>query len=291
LSYGRLVVTRTRAAACLILLVAAAHAAAASPTLERIRADGSIRLGYRAGAPPFSFKDRDGSVRGYSVEICTHIVASIKKRLGLASLRIEWLPLGAADRLDAVAKGKVDIECGTTTISLSRYEIVDFSLPIFVDGGSVLTPVASKFERFNDLASHKIAFIPGTTTEKALKHELTVIGAKAELVPVKDGFEGLAQLAAGKVDGYASDRIVLVALREASEDPARWKLLDTDFSFEPYALVVRRDDPDFRLAVNRALVDLYGNGDIDAIFYRWLAGLGQPGPLLNAMFYLSTLPQ
>jgi glutamate/aspartate transport system substrate-binding protein len=291
LSYGRLVVTRTRAAACLILLVAAAHAAAASPTLERIRADGSIRLGYRAGAPPFSFKDRDGSVRGYSVEICTHIVASIKKRLGLASLRIEWLPLGAADRLDAVAKGKVDIECGTTTISLSRYEIVDFSLPIFVDGGSVLTPVASKFERFNDLASHKIAFIPGTTTERALKHELTVIGAKAELVPVKDGFEGLAQLAAGKVDGYASDRIVLVALREASEDPARWKLLDTDFSFEPYALVVRRDDPDFRLAVNRALVDLYGNGDIDAIFYRWLAGLGQPGPLLNAMFYLSTLPQ
>ncbi len=110
-------------------------------------------------------------------------------------------------------------------------------------------------------------------------------------MPVKDSVEGIALLNAGKVDGYASYRIVLVALRAQSDDPAHWQLLDSDFSYEPYALVVRRDDPDFRLAVNRALVDLYGSGDIDAIFYRWLAGLGRPGPLLNAMFYLSTLPQ
>jgi ABC-type amino acid transport substrate-binding protein len=193
--------------------------------------------------------------------------------------------------LDSVAKGRIDIECGTTTISLSRYEKVDFSLPIFVDGGSVLSAVASKLERFADLAAHKIAFIPGTTTENALKRQLGVIGAKADLVPVKDSLEGLALLTAGKVDGYASDRLVLVALRATSADPSRWQLLDTDFSFEPYALAVRRDDPDFRLAVNRALVDLYGSGEIDPIFYRWLANLGQPSPLLNAMFYLSTLPQ
>lgn len=230
-------------------------------------------------------------MRGYSVEICTRVVAAIQKQLGISSLRIEWTPVDAADRLDSVAKGKIDIECGTTTISLSRYEKVDFSLPIFVDGGSVLTAVNSKLERFADLASHKIAFIPGTTTERALKRQLGVIGAKADLVPVKDGFEGLALLTAGKVDGYASDRIVLVALRATTADPAHWQLLDTDFSFEPYALVVRRDDPDFRLAVNRALVGLYSSGEIDPIFYRWLAGLGEPGPLLNAMFYLSTLPQ
>ena len=108
---------------------------------------------------------------------------------------------------------------------------------------------------------------------------------------MKDGSEGIALLTRGKVDGYASDRIVLVALRAASADPARWEVLDNDFSFEPYALVVRRDDADFRLAVNRALVDVYRSGEIDTIFYRWLAGLGQPGPLLNAMFYLSTLPE
>lgn len=287
----RRAVVHARVAVCLIALAFAAHAAGASPTLERIRTDGSIRIAYRAGAAPFSFKERDGSVRGYSVEICTRIAASIQKRLGLASLRVEWTPVDAGDRLEAVAKGRVDLECGTTTISLSRYETVDFSLPIFVDGGSVLTAVSSKLERFADLDSHRIAVIPGTTTELALKRQLAVIGAKAELVAVKDGFEGLALLTTGKVDGYASDRIVLVALRAASNDPGLWQLLDNDFSFEPYALVVRRDDPDFRLAVNRGLVDLYRSGDIDAIFYRWLAGLGKPGPLLNAMFYLSTLPQ
>ena len=290
--HRRTVVTRARAAACLVLFAAlAAQIAGASSTLERVRTDGSIRLGYRTGAAPFSFKERDGTVRGYSVEICTRVVAAIQKQLGLSSLRIEWTPLDAADRLDAVAKGKVDIECGTTTISLSRYEKVDFSLPIFVDGGSVLTAAASKLERFADLAAHKIAFIPGTTTERALKRQFGVIGAKADLVPVKDSVEGLALLTAGKVDGYASDRIVLVALRATTADPGHWQLLDSDFSFEPYALVVRRDDPDFRLAVNRGLVELYSSGEIDPIFYRWLAGLGEPGPLLNAMFYLNTLPQ
>jgi glutamate/aspartate transport system substrate-binding protein len=274
-----------------MLFAAAAHAAGLSPTLQRIRSNASIRLGYRAGAAPFSFQERDGSVRGYSVEICTRIAESIQKELGLPSLRIEWTPLDAADRLDAVTTGKIDIECGTTTISLSRYEKVDFSLPIFVDGGSVLTATAAKIERFSDLASHRIAFIPGTTTESALKRQFAVIGAKADLVPVKDSMEGLSLLSAGKVDGYASDRIVLVALRETSADPSRWQVMGTDFSFEPYALVVRRDDPDFRLAVNRGLVELYRSGEIDPIFYRWLAALGKPGPLLNAMFYLNTLPQ
>ena len=287
---SRAVLTLACVAACL-LVVGAVHGAESSRTLERIKADGAIRLGYRAGAAPFSFRDRDGSVRGYSAELCARVSASIQKHLGLPTLKIEWVALGAADRLEAVAKGRVDVECGTTTISLSRYELVDFSLPIFVDGGSVLAAADSKLDRLEDLDGRRVAFIPGTTTERALKRQLGLAGAKAELVPVKDGAQGMALLAQGKIDGYASDRIVLVALRAASAAPERWRLLDSDFSFEPYALVVRRDDPDFRLAVNRALVEIYRSGEIDEIFYRWLAALGRPGALLNAMFYLSTLPE
>ena len=117
------------------------------------------------------------------------------------------------------------------------------------------------------------------------------MGAKCELVPVADAAAGLAQLASGKVDGYAGDRIVLVSLRAGSADPAKLAVLDSDFSFEPYALVVRRDDPDFRLAVNRALVEIYRSGDIDDIFFRWSGALGRPGPLLHSMFYLNTLPE
>jgi ABC-type amino acid transport substrate-binding protein len=279
------------AAAGLCLVVGLAGAAEPSRALERIKSDATIRLGYRSGAQPFSFKERDGSVRGYSAELCLRIAAAIQKRLGLASLKLEWTALDADDRLDAVAKGRVDMECGTTTISLARYEKVDFSLPIFVDGGTVLTSAAAGLARFAELNGKRIAVIPGTTTESALKRQLDVDGVKADLVPVKSGIEGLAALTRGKVDGYASDRLVLVSLRDAAAEPEKLQLLDKDFSYEPYALTVRRDDPDFRLAVNRALVDLYRSGDIDQIFYRWLGSLGRPGPLLNAMFYLSTLPE
>jgi polar amino acid transport system substrate-binding protein/glutamate/aspartate transport system substrate-binding protein len=259
--------------------------------LDRIRADGVIHLGYRAGAAPFSFKERDGNVRGYSVELCTRIASSLQKKLGLAALKLEWTALEAGTRIDAVATGKVDIECGTTTMSLGRYERVDFSLPTFVDGGSVLTRADAKLNQFADLAGKRVAVISGTTTETGLKREFAAINAKVELVAVSDGAAGLALLLAGKVDGYAGDRIVLVSLRAGSADPAKLALLDRDFSFEPYALVVPRDDPDFRLAVNRALVEIYRSGDIDEIFYRWLGALGRPGPLLHSMFYLSTLPE
>lgn len=277
-------------AACL-LFAAGVATAAPSRTLDRIRADGVIHLGYRTGAAPFSFKDRDGKVRGYSVELCTRIASSLQKKLGLATLKVEWTALEAGTRLDAVATGKVDIECGTTTMSLTRYERVDFSLPIFVDGGSVLTRTDAKLDQLTDLNGKRVAVIPGTTTETGLKREFAAINSKTELVPVSDGAAGLALLLAGKVDGYAGDRIVLVSLRAGSADPAKLALLDRDFSFEPYALVVPRDDPDFRLAVNRALVEIYRSGDIDEIFYRWLGALGRPGPLLHSMFYLSTLPE
>ena len=289
-SRPRTACVRFCAAACLVL-AAAVGAAEPSPTLDRIRAEGVIHLGYRNGAAPFSFKERDGTVRGYSVELCTRVAAGIQKQLGLTALKLEWTPVVAGDRLESVTKGKVDIECGTTTITLSRYARVDFSLPIFVDGGSVLTNADARLSRLVDLKGKRVAVIPGTTTETALKRELAAINAKAELVQVSDGAAGLALLNAGKVDGYAGDRIVLVSLRAGNADPARLALLDGDFSFEPYGLVLRREDPDFRLAVNRALVEIYRSGDIDDIFYRWLGALGSPGPLLHSMFYLNTLPE
>ena len=265
--------------------------AAASPTLERIKRTGAIRLAYREGAAPFSFRDRGGVVRGYSVELCGRVAAAIQKELGLPGLKLEWVPVGAATRLEAIAGGKADVECGTTTITLTRMRTVDFSVPIFVDGGTVLVDLRSKIAELADLKGKRVGVIAGTTTERSLKRALEQIGAPAVLVPVKDGEAGIALLAQGKVDGYAGDRIVLGGLRNAAPDPAGIGLIAGDFSYEPYALVVRRTDPDFRLAVNRALVDVYRSGEIDAIFQKWLGALGQPGPLLHSMFYLNTLPE
>ena len=274
---------------CLVALTAP-PALAASATLERIRTTGTIAFAYRDGAAPFSFADRDGRVRGYSAELCTAIAASIQRSLELPALKIVWHPVDAANRLDAVASGRADAECGTTTITLSRMEKVDFSVPIFVDGGSVLVRAKAKIATLANLNGKKIAVIAGTTTEQSLVAALNLIGAQATLTPVTDSAQGAALLVSGKVDGYAGDRIVLASLKTRMPAGRDLELIAADFSYEPYGIVVRRDDPDFRLAVNRALIDLYKHGGIDPIFQRWLGPMGRPGMLLHSMFYLMSLP-
>ncbi len=275
----------------LIAFALSASAAATSPTLDRIKERGTIVFSYRHAAPPFSYRDREGRVKGYSVDLCLRVAALIQKELNLKQLQIEWVSVEAATRLDAVATGKVDADCGTTTISLSRMEKVDFSVPIYVDGGGVLVRTNKKAIGMADLKGKRVAVIPGTTTEQAITKMLDSLSAKATLVPVTNGPEGMVLLERGEVDGYAGDKVVLANLKLRSPDPKKLMFVSGDFSYEPYGIAVRRDDPDFKLAVNRALVELYRTGDIDAIFQQWLGAMGRPGPLLNAMFYLNTLPQ
>ncbi len=274
-----------------LLPPSAAAGAPASPTLDRIRHTGTITFAYREGAAPFSFKEHGNKVHGYSAELCERVAAAIQKELALPALKIVWLPVDSASRIAAVATGKADTECGTTSVTLSRMQSVDFSLPIYVDGGSILVRSASKLAHLADFRGKKIAVQPATTTERALRRALDALGASATLVPVKDSDAGMSLLSRGGVDGYASDRVLLAGLRIAAPNGADYTLIDGDFSVEPYALVVPRNDAEYRLAVNRALVALFRSGEIDAIFQRWLGGLGQPGPLLHALFYLNTLPE
>ena len=269
----------------------AGTAAAASPTLDRIKANGFVTFGYRDAAAPFSVKQRNGTPRGYSVELCEKVAGAIGKAVGLPGLKVVWRAVDSETRIADVANRRIDAECGTTTITLSRMERVDFSLPIFIDGGSALVRAGSGLATVSDLKGKRIAVMPATTTEAALKRTFALTGASASLVPVKDGAEGLAALQAGKADAYASDRMLLAQLKDSDARGADLAFLQNDFSFEPYALVLPRDDPDFRLLVNRTLADLYKSGEIDPIFIRWLGPYGRPGPLLNAMFYLNALPE
>jgi len=275
----------------IVALSLAGTAAAASPTLDRIKANGFVTFGYRDAAPPFSVKPRNGTPRGYSVELCEKVAGAIGKAVGLPGLKVVWRAVDSETRIADVVSRRIDAECGTTTITLSRMERVDFSLPIFVDGGSALVRAGSGLAAVSDLKGKRIAVMPATTTEAALKRTFALTGASASLVPVKDGAEGLAALQAGKADAYASDRMLLTQLKDSDARGADLAFLQNDFSFEPYALVLPRDDPDFRLLVNRTLADLYKSGEIDPIFIRWLGPYGRPGPLLNAMFYLNALPE
>jgi ABC-type amino acid transport substrate-binding protein len=272
------------------LLLAFGTQAQTADTLKKIRDSKTITLGFRTDSPPFSFSGPDGQPAGYTVDLCKRVVAGIERTLGGSSLAVKWVPVTSANRFDQVTSGAIDLECGNTTVTLGRQERVDFSNMTFVDGGAVLVLAESKLGRLADLAGKTVGVKPGTTTETSLKAALKERLIDARVVNVKDEAEALAALNEKRIDGYAADRVVLVGNVIVARSDIKYSLLQDDFSFEPYALMMRRD-PAFRLAVNRGLVQVYRSGAIKEIFDRWLAPLGKPGPLLAAMYYLNTTPE
>jgi polar amino acid transport system substrate-binding protein/glutamate/aspartate transport system substrate-binding protein len=275
----------------LSLTATGASADSGSGTIERIKKSGVVRLGYLEAAAPFSQSDGGKSPVGYSIELCDRVVRDLRTQLKLPALKQEWVKVTLQDRMQAVREGRIDLECGTTTVTLSRQEGVDFSLMTFVDGGSLLVKIGAGVARMTDFAGKRIAVVTGTTTTDALQRELKRLGIPAKLVPVADEGKGMAMLSAGEVDAYASDRLVLIGLALNAQGAQGFRLIDEDFSIEPYALVLRRDDHDFRLAVNRALARVYRSGEIMKIYDAWLGKMGRPGVLLSALYVLQALPE
>ena len=269
----------------------AVPAAAQTGTLDKIRKAGVITMGYVDGASPFSFLGDGKQPQGYSVDLCREIASGIRAQLGLASLETRWVALTLQNRLEAVRTGKVDIECSTTTWTLDRQKEVDFSLITFVDGGSMLTRADAALGRLTEFEGKRIAVITGTTTEKVLKETIQRRGIKAQVVTVKTRDNGLQMLESGKVDGFASDRIVLIGQVLKGKTQGAFKLLEEDYSIEPYALALPKGDHDYRLAVNRVLARLYRTGDIAKIYNSWLGRLGPPSVLLSAAYFIQSLPE
>jgi ABC-type amino acid transport substrate-binding protein len=285
-----------RLAPCAILLLllqtmAFCTAASAEDTLQRIRDTQKIRLGYFEGSAPFSFTGSDKAPQGYSVDLCQRVAEAIQHQLGLHRIRIVWVPLGLKDRIEAVRTGRIDIECGTTTWSFTRQKLVDFSLITFIDGASLLVANDSGIKRLADVEGKRVAVIRGTTTERALVAALAKYKIKAEVIPIDKRERGIGLLKEGGADAFASDRFLLFNLLKTTESQRPLRLIDEDFSVEPYALALPRNDPEFRLAVNRGLADLFRSGEINQVYARWLEQFGQPSLLLSALYVLQAIPE
>jgi glutamate/aspartate transport system substrate-binding protein len=259
-------------------------------TLKKIKDSSVFSLGYLTSAPPFSFPGPDKRPVGYSIDLCTQIAGRIQKDLNI-NLKLNWVPVTTENRLEMVASGKVDIECGTTTASLSRQERVDFSLMTFVDGGGLLTKKDFSLRAVGDLADKRIAVIPGTTTEAALMKFLKDEFITVQTVRVKTHIEGLMAVDSGAADAFASDRGILAGLAVTSKDPSRFALPGILFSYEPYGFMVRRNDAAFRLVVNRTLAELYRSGEILEIYDRWFGAFGKPSQAMQAIYMLNGLPE
>ena len=278
---------------CLASPLALAQSASAKfdGRLKKIQATKTIAVAYRTDALPFSFEDKDKQPAGYMVELCRSVIGAIERRVGVRPLQVKWVPVTVQTRLIAVSRGQADMECGATTVTLGRMKEVDFSLLTFVDGTGLLVRTSTPGRSLTDLAGKKIGVISGTSNEQALADALEAKTVKAEIVGVPTRAEGLAQLEAGAVDAFASDRTLLIGLAVQAKDPKSLVLIGEALSYEPYAIVLPRGDWAMRHAVNAALAQIYKSRELLEIYSRWMGGLGPPSPALEVIYALGRLPE
>ena len=260
-------------------------------TLKDIASSKTILIGHQMQSIPFSFAENDGQPLGYSIDLCKQVVASLQRQLKLPKLDIKWIPLTLENRFKMVANGKVDLECGTSSNSISRQKIVDFSLMTWVDGGSFVTKGEAPVSGLADMVGKRIGVVPGNTTEQALQQWMKKHVVSFTLVPVKSHLDGMKQLHDDLIDAYAADQTILTGLAASVGEQMQVQLATSNFSYEPYALVVPRNDADFKQAVNSALAQLYRSGAVFKIYDKWFGHLGQPPVTLLAMYGMNALPE
>jgi len=256
--------------------------------LDEVKSSKTLRVGYREDAPPFSYKNDIGEAAGYTVELCRQVAAGFGQLHQIEGLVIDYVPVTAADRFDAVTEGRIHLLCGATTQTLARREIVSFSLPTFIDGASVLFR-ADGPKSFAEMVGRTIGVLGNTTTEKGLRNTLEREGMQADVVAVNSHEEGFERLVAGEISAYFADRAILAYMLQHSDQAANLHLSNRFFSHEPFALALPRGDEDFRLSVDRVLSYLYKSGRIGDVFKATFPN-AQPTDMLKALYVINGLP-
>lgn len=268
------------------------HAQQLEGTLKTIQQTKTIRLGYHENSVPFSYADADKKPAGFTVDICSRVANGIEQQLGLDQLEVKWVLVTEANRFQMVRDGAIDLECGTSTNTLTRQKTVDFSLTVWLDGANfIVDPARMAARSLGDLAGKKIGVVENTTTQRILADTLKRDYIDARIVPVADYLAGMNALKAAKIDAFAADQAVLIGLSFAVRNQFRVLLGEKNFSYEPFALTLRRDDPDFRIAVNTVVARVLRSGQIFDIYQRWFGSIGKPSPLLVATWAANSLPE
>lgn len=241
----------------------------------------------REDAAPLSYTDSSGKPTGYSVLICNAVATLIGRAIGRDDVKITYVTVGTDDRFQAVVDGRADVLCGADTITLSRRELVDFSIPTFVDGAAVLLPKGAD-PTFDALAGKKVGVRAGTTTEQVLRDTLAAKKMAADVVTFDTHPHGFAALGSKQIDAYFGDQSILFHLLLSSGERESLSISDNTMTVEVQGLALPRGDSDFRLAVDRAVSELYRSGEMMRFFEASLPG-ATPGIALKSMFLISPL--
>jgi len=252
---------------------AAAPAAAPAPvsidTLKRIRDTGSILVGVRESSVPFSYLDGQKQPLGYSVDLCLRVADAIKSELKMPKLDVRFVPVTSADRIPALVSGKIDLECGSTTNTRDRQKQVAFAYTTFVAGIKMLAKKASNVNTIEDLRGKSIVVTKGTTSEKMMKAMNDERVLKMKIIESPDHGESFKTVDEGNALAFPMDDVLLYGLISKSKKPDDYAVVGKYLSVEPYAIMMRKDEPAFEKIVNRALIDLFQSGEIRRVYAKW----------------------
>ncbi len=261
--------------------------AAQAQTIDRIKETGTLKLGYRLDAAPLSFQTEDGSPSGYTPMVCAELAQGILNAIKIPNLDVEFVAVGMQDQFEKVAAGEIDLLCGASSITLGRREIVDFSIPTFADGTTVMLPVDGS-ESFADLAGKKLGVRRESTTETALNNTLASTATFAEVVRFNDHAAAMTAMESGEIDAYFGDQSILATLWLNSPKRDDIKVSNNLLTVEKHGLAMARGDTEFRLLIDRLLSTMYAIGAMQGIFQQTLPGV-QPGDIHIAIFTMAPI--
>jgi glutamate/aspartate transport system substrate-binding protein len=238
-------------------------------TLKRIRDSGAITLGVRESSVPFSFLDAQKQPQGYSVDLCLRIAETIKAELKLPKMDVKFLAVSSANRIPLLVEGKIDLECGSTTNTRDRQKQVAFAYTTFVAGIKMLAKKSASIESMEDLRGKAVVVTMGTTSEKIVRTMNDERVLKINIIESKDHGESFKAVESGTAIAFPMDDVLLYGLISKAKNPNDYAVVGQYLSVEPYAIMLRKDEPQFERVVNRALVDLFQSGEIRRLYARW----------------------
>jgi glutamate/aspartate transport system substrate-binding protein len=248
---------------------AAAPAQSLDGTLKKIKESGTITIGHRDSSIPLSYLDDKLQPVGFSIDLCKQVVDAVKTKLGMPGLKVAYNPVTSATRIPLVANGTVDIECGSTANMTSRQKQVGFSYTFFVPQFKWIARSSGAIKSADDLRGKTVAVTAGTNTAIFVNKMNSEEKLGLTIMPGKDHAESFLLVETGRASAWMEDDVLIAGFRANAKSPADFKLLDKAYPSDPYALMMRRDDPQLKALVDETLAALMRSGEFAKLYARW----------------------
>jgi len=255
--------------AALMFVAAPAIAQELTGTLKKVKDSGTITIGYRDASIPFSYLDQNQKPIGYAMDICYKVVDAVKAKLKMPDIKIALNPVTSSTRIPLMANGTIDLECGSTTNNAERKKQVDFGMTYYVIKYRWVSKASDHMDTIDSLKGQTVVSTAGTTDIKALNELNTSKNMGMTVLSANDHPAAFLMVETGRAKAFLMDDILLSGLVANSKNPAEFHISKDSLGLEPYSLMMRRDDPEFKKVVDDAMTKLYKSGEIETIYKKW----------------------